>query len=62
WMWKFEHPNGAREIDTLHIPIERAIDVIAKHGFPPRPPRPERARPQVPLYPTGTANAGGGPP
>jgi cytochrome c oxidase subunit 2 len=25
WMWKIEHPNGIREIDDLHIPIERSI-------------------------------------
>ncbi|HET6726015.1 MAG TPA: cytochrome c oxidase subunit II [Gammaproteobacteria bacterium] len=27
WMWKFEHPNGAREIDTLHIPIDRIVEL-----------------------------------
>lgn len=27
WMWKFEHPNGAREIDTLHIPVNRVIEL-----------------------------------
>lgn len=21
WMWKFEHPDGAREIDVLHVPL-----------------------------------------
>ncbi|HEX4080301.1 MAG TPA: cytochrome c oxidase subunit II [Rhizomicrobium sp.] len=21
WMWKFEHPSGAREIDALHLPL-----------------------------------------
>ena len=21
WMWKFEHPGGAREIDVLHLPV-----------------------------------------
>lgn len=21
WMWKFEHPSGAREIDVLHLPM-----------------------------------------
>ncbi|HEY3777267.1 MAG TPA: cytochrome c oxidase subunit II [Rhizomicrobium sp.] len=21
WMWKFEHPSGAREIDALHLPM-----------------------------------------
>lgn len=25
WMWKIEHPNGAREINTLHVPSDRAI-------------------------------------
>jgi cytochrome c oxidase subunit 2 len=21
WMWKFQHPNGRREINTLHVPV-----------------------------------------
>src|SRR5699024_8722236 len=25
WMWKVEHPNGAREIDTLHVPVGRKV-------------------------------------
>jgi cytochrome c oxidase subunit 2 len=25
WMWKFQHPTGQREIDTLHIPVGRPI-------------------------------------
>jgi cytochrome c oxidase subunit 2 len=25
WMWKFQHPSGQREIDTLHVPIGRPI-------------------------------------
>jgi cytochrome c oxidase subunit 2 len=25
WMWKFQHPSGAREIDDLHVPIGRPI-------------------------------------
>jgi cytochrome c oxidase subunit II len=25
WMWKFQHPTGQREIDTLHVPVGRAI-------------------------------------
>ncbi len=25
WMWKFEHPNGAREINTLHVPTGRKV-------------------------------------
>jgi cytochrome c oxidase subunit 2 len=25
WMWKFQHPEGQREIDFLHVPIGQAI-------------------------------------
>jgi cytochrome c oxidase subunit 2 len=25
WMWKFQHPTGQREIDSLHIPVNRPI-------------------------------------
>ncbi|MDB5384835.1 MAG: ctaC 2 [Planctomycetaceae bacterium] len=25
WMWKFQHPNGRREINTLHVPLGQAI-------------------------------------
>lgn len=25
WMWKFQHGNGRREINTLHVPIGQAI-------------------------------------
>jgi cytochrome c oxidase subunit 2 len=25
WMWKVEHPDGIREINTLHIPVGRAV-------------------------------------
>jgi cytochrome c oxidase subunit II len=25
WMWKIEHPNGIREINTLHIPVGRPV-------------------------------------
>lgn len=25
WMWKAEHPSGAREIDTLHVPVGRKV-------------------------------------
>jgi cytochrome c oxidase subunit 2 len=28
WMWKMEHPNGAREINTLHVPIGRPVRLI----------------------------------
>jgi len=25
WMWKFQHPEGVREINTLHVPVGRRI-------------------------------------
>ena len=25
WMWKFQHPGGQREIDALHLPVDRPI-------------------------------------
>jgi cytochrome c oxidase subunit II len=25
WMWKFQHPNGTREINHLHVPINQPI-------------------------------------
>src|SRR5581483_7823214 len=25
WMWKFEHPEGAKEINELHVPISRPV-------------------------------------
>jgi cytochrome c oxidase subunit II len=27
WMWKAEHPGGQHEIDALHIPINRAVQL-----------------------------------
>src|SRR5688500_11286516 len=27
WMWKFQHPEGQREINDLHIPAGRAIKI-----------------------------------
>lgn len=27
WMWKFQHANGRREIDTLHVPIHQPIQL-----------------------------------
>ncbi len=27
WMWKMEHANGAREINTLHVPVDREVRV-----------------------------------
>lgn len=28
WMWKVEHPNGAREINTLHLPINTPVHLV----------------------------------
>src|SRR4051812_26190441 len=25
WMWKIQHPEGPREINTLHVPVGRAV-------------------------------------
>jgi cytochrome c oxidase subunit 2 len=25
WMWKFQHPDGRREIDVLHVPVNRPV-------------------------------------
>jgi cytochrome c oxidase subunit 2 len=27
WMWKFEHPDGAREINALHVPVNRIVEL-----------------------------------
>ncbi|HEX4097601.1 MAG TPA: cytochrome c oxidase subunit II, partial [Caulobacteraceae bacterium] len=27
WMWKFEHPGGQREIDDLHVPVGRDVEL-----------------------------------
>ncbi len=41
WMWKFQHPSGQREINTLHVPVNRPVkitmaseDVIHSLWFP----------------------------
>jgi cytochrome c oxidase subunit 2 len=41
WMWKFQHPTGQREINTLHVPVHRPVritmaseDVIHSLYFP----------------------------
>jgi len=41
WMWKIQHPEGPREINTLHVPVGRPIkllmtsqDVIHDFGIP----------------------------
>ena len=28
WMWKVEHPGGQREINELHVPIGRAVQLV----------------------------------
>jgi cytochrome c oxidase subunit 2 len=28
WMWKFQHPEGAREINDLHVPVNRPIKLV----------------------------------
>lgn len=28
WMWKFEHPGGQREINTLHVPVGKAVRLV----------------------------------
>lgn len=28
WMWKLEYPEGQREINSLHVPVGRAIQLI----------------------------------
>jgi len=28
WMWKVQHPGGQREINELHIPVERTVRLI----------------------------------
>ena len=41
WMWKFQHPTGQREINSLHVPVNRPVkitmaseDVIHSLWFP----------------------------
>jgi cytochrome c oxidase subunit 2 len=28
WMWKTQHPSGAREIDALHIPVDKPVRLV----------------------------------
>ncbi len=28
WMWKIRHPDGAREINELHVPVDTPIDLV----------------------------------
>jgi cytochrome c oxidase subunit II len=27
WMWKFQHPSGKREIDVMHVPVHRPVEL-----------------------------------
>ena len=28
WMWKFEHPNGQKEINVLHVPVGEPVQLL----------------------------------
>lgn len=28
WMWKVEHPEGQREINELHVPVDRPVELV----------------------------------
>jgi cytochrome c oxidase subunit 2 len=28
WMWKLQHPNGMREINTLHVPVNEPVRLV----------------------------------
>jgi cytochrome c oxidase subunit 2 len=28
WMWKVEHAGGQREIDTLHVPVNKPVELV----------------------------------
>jgi cytochrome c oxidase subunit 2 len=28
WMWKFQHPEGQREINTLHVPVGKPVKLL----------------------------------
>jgi cytochrome c oxidase subunit 2 len=28
WMWEIQHPGGQREIDAMHVPIDRTVRVV----------------------------------
>jgi cytochrome c oxidase subunit II len=28
WMWKVEHPGGQREIDAMHLPVGRPVELV----------------------------------
>ena len=28
WMWKFQHPEGQREINTLHVPVGSPVKML----------------------------------
>ena len=31
WMWKIQHADGRREINELHLPIGRTVEILRKH-------------------------------
>ena len=37
WMWKFQHPDGQREINELHVPVGRPVQ--ADDDLPGRDPQ-----------------------
>lgn len=28
WMWEAQHPNGRRELNTLHVPVDRPVKLV----------------------------------
>jgi cytochrome c oxidase subunit 2 len=28
WMWKVQHPGGQREIDSIHVPLNRTVRIV----------------------------------
>jgi cytochrome c oxidase subunit 2 len=28
WMWKFQHPEGQREINALHVPVSQPVELV----------------------------------
>jgi cytochrome c oxidase subunit 2 len=28
WMWKIQHPGGQREIDAIHVPVNRTVRIV----------------------------------
>ena len=69
WMWKFQHPGGQREINTLHVPTGRDVkvtlisqDVIHSFFVPGVPREAGRAAEPLRLYLVQSHAAGDLPP